>query len=169
MKTNLTIGILMALIVTVLLTACGSDINAVQNGQGSSELPPVAVVTGPEICTGNEAVIRSFPAAGLPESLPNSLEGYELYSYRQEGDWFFTFQVGLNRLPTDAASNAPPPAIEGTGFTFTGLEELQTALDRLPEGEHVTWCGFERPTGAFIADIEARSRQIGLQLTVTPE
>lgn len=58
----LTIGILVALIMSVFLTACDSDINAVQDGQGSSELPPVAVVKAREaLATHLEITVEEIP------------------------------------------------------------------------------------------------------------
>lgn len=48
MKNYLTIGMLVTLILIIFLAACGSDGNAVQEGQSSDELPPVAVVKARE-------------------------------------------------------------------------------------------------------------------------
>lgn len=62
MKTYLKNGILVALILTVFLAACGPDTNAAQDSQGSSEPPPVAVVKAREaLATHLEISIEEVP------------------------------------------------------------------------------------------------------------
>jgi hypothetical protein len=62
MKGHLTAEILVALIMTVFLTACGSNTNEVQDGQGAGELPPVAVVKAREaLATHLELAVEAVP------------------------------------------------------------------------------------------------------------
>lgn len=99
------------------------------------------------------------------EPLPDSLKGYELYSYQENGAWIFTLSVGLNRVRTSDELSAPP-AIEGTGWTLKGVDDLKATLDLVPSGETITWCGFDMPERPVQEDIETYVERLGLQLSI---
>jgi len=62
------------------------------------------------------------------------MKGYELYSWKIRGDWYFALLVGTNRLKTRREVSSPKARVRG-------VEALKRKLDRLAEGEEVTWAG----------------------------
>src|SRR5215217_6231928 len=64
--------------------------------------------------------------------LPHSMKGYELYSWRSTGQWYFSLVVGTNRQKTYQEIVAP-------GVQIKGVAGLKRKLDLLPEGEELSW------------------------------
>ncbi len=68
-------------------------------------------------CTEEEPL----PPLSLPQSLPRSMKGYELYSWKSGTAWRFTLITGTTRLTTlaELASPAsiPPPTWSLTFYT----------------------------------------------------
>jgi hypothetical protein len=138
---------------------------------GSSLVTPAAqrqineIPTGP--CSAREERIRS--SAALPVSLSSlrkSLKGYEMYSYKRDGRWFFTFDVGLNRIRT---AEDVPAAIEGTSYTVQGVDQMKRLLGQMPQGEYLFWCGYETPSSEFIPELRSISEELGLNLSLLNE
>lgn len=69
---------------------------------------------------------------------PHSMKGYELYSWKISGEWYFALLVGTNRIKTRREVSSPRVRIRG-------VDALKRKLDRLAEGEEVTWAGRLRP------------------------
>ena len=69
------------------------------------------------------------------------MKGYELYSWLADGEWHFTLITGTNRLKTGAELTMRGDTVEGdwVKITVDSVEELKTALGRLPPGSVVVW------------------------------
>lgn len=121
----------------------------------------------------------------LPEPLPNSAKGYELYS-RQGGDgaWQYTLVTGTNRQKTaeELTTAEDTPAEDGwVKLTVTGVDALLDLLGRLPAGEDIFWHGAEAaPAGAeagqyrlpgetVVSTVEARCQELDLELIVVAD
>jgi hypothetical protein len=68
----------------------------------------------------------------VPEPGIESMKGYELYSWEQDGEWYFSILVGTNRKKT-------LDEIRATDATLKGMDELQASLESIPSGQSVTW------------------------------
>lgn len=82
----------------------------------------------------------------IPGELPQSLKGYELYSWQVGKDWLFTLVTGTNRSKSFEEITAAGSQVEDDGFikiTVSSVEDLETLLKHLPIGEEVTWSGIE--------------------------
>ena len=96
------------------------------------------------------------PSTAAP--LPRSVKGYELYSWRSSGTWYFTLITGTNRLKTLDEITAPENVEEGdwVKITAAGVPELKAVLARLPTGTQISWVSArhldssERETGPRI-------------------
>ena len=86
----------------------------------------VALVLG-----SGQASLAQSRVAKLP---PHSMKGYELYSWKIRGDWYFALLVGTNRRKTRREVSSPKARVRG-------VEALKRKLDRLAEGEDVIWAG----------------------------
>lgn len=72
--------------------------------------------------------------------LPSSVKGYELYSWAEGDDWYFTLITGTNRTKTLAEVASQSRIIDDNGWvkiTILGLQELEVILDRLPRSEQI--------------------------------
>ena len=95
----------------------------------------------------------AFPASAyatpdwqvLPPSLPDSLKGYELYSWQTGDDWIFTLITGTNRVKSfDEITSIENQLEDGyLKVTVTSIEDLQTLLKRLPAGVDLIWSGID--------------------------
>jgi len=112
-----------------------------QPSKGSPTLPlpqeTVIPITTPEF-------IPTLDMNSLPEIYPVSFKGYELLSWRYEGDWVFTLMTGTNRAKSfqeilNAENQYATDAL--IKITVRGPEELKVVLGRLPRGEQINWGG----------------------------
>jgi hypothetical protein len=73
-------------------------------------------------------------------SVPHSMKGYELYSWEEGNDWYFSVLAGTNRTKTysEVISNVPS---EIHLVTVSGIDNLKLVLARFPENEFITWIG----------------------------
>ena len=65
-------------------------------------------------------------------TLPHSMKGYELYSWKSRGEWYFSLPIGTNRLKTFSEVSSPKIRVRG-------VRALKGRLNRLAGGEEVTW------------------------------
>jgi hypothetical protein len=115
-------------------------------------------------------------------SLPPSMKGYELYSWRagEQGAWAYTLMTGTNRTKTwddiSAAENTITP--EGwVKITVVGEEALRSVLDRLPDGEEVIRWGtqamsspghrVEYPNSDILQQIKDYLQERGIRLSTS--
>ena len=84
---------------------------------------------------------EALPPVSLPQSLPQSMKGYELYSWKSGGAWRFTLITGTNRLKTLGEITSSESLVEGdwVKITVEGVADLESVLGRLPSGTTVSW------------------------------
>lgn len=121
-----------------------------------------------------------------PSSLPHSEKGYELYSWteREGGPWHYTLVTGTNRQKTSEELTTGEDMLTEDGWvklSVTGTAALLQLLERLPAGEQVFWHSavpapagaeggqFRLPGQAAVTAVEARCRELELQLTVVTD
>jgi hypothetical protein len=67
-------------------------------------------------------------------TFPHSMKGWDLYSWPNGSDWYYSILVGTNRLKScDEVMTSEAIVI--------GMDSLKTALDKFPEGENIIWIG----------------------------
>jgi hypothetical protein len=76
------------------------------------------------------ALLLLFGTCG--EAAQHSMKGYELYSWRTNGDWYFSLLMGTNRLKTREEISAPKNRL-------SSVRALKEKLQQLPKGEEVIW------------------------------
>ena len=92
-------------------------------------------------CTKDNKEEKSEPKSYLDTlKIPHEMKGYEMYSWPEGNDWYFSIIVGTNRIKTyeEVISN------NATGLhliTVTGLDSLKLVLAKFPEEEYITWIG----------------------------
>jgi len=69
-----------------------------------------------------------------------SMKGYELYSWKLKGHWYYSLLPGTNRLKSYDEITAP-------GAVTRDAAGLRSALQKLPRGEEVFWMS-DAPAGA---------------------
>ena len=114
-------------------------------------------------------------------SLPSSIKGYELYSWRAGDGWHFTLITGTNRNKKFDEIVSQEIVITENGWIkipVHGVDGLQIVLDSVPESEHISWLdgklvefsndpNFIRfPPKAIIEQVLQYSRQQGLNLQI---
>lgn len=107
-------------------------------------------------------------------TLPMSMKGYELYSWRidKEDLWMFTLVTGTNRVKTWEDISSPDSTMTDEAWvkiTIRGKDALKSVIDRLPAGETLLWQGGNAPSSqehyttypdeALIQEIASYSRQ----------
>jgi len=118
------------------------------------------------------SLIRSVFAAAIALILANpslaqtgeqSFKGWEIYSFRDNGDWRFSLLGGTNRFKFCGEIRSPRGALT--------LEQLERVLRRLAAREYVSWrgpddaafkrdkCGVAYPEPEFVARIRQLARQ----------
>jgi hypothetical protein len=116
------------------------------------------------------------------EKLPASFKGYELYSWEEDSQWHFTLITGTNRNKTMEEITSKQDYISETGWVkihVVGLDAINAALSRLPEGEPVFWfdelymdqnagaaVDVKLPPEKFIIAIDEHAKLCGLDFTV---
>jgi hypothetical protein len=132
----------------ILVRDCPPDPQELVLRDGGDAATPAIGGAG-TACSGAETCVILTPSAGTL-SLPHSMKGYALYSWRVEGDpgWRYTLITGTNRGHTWEEIAAPENTLTDEGWvklTVDGETALKSLLDRLPEGERVIWIGPEAP------------------------
>lgn len=184
----------------LLLTGCQrtatssnwSPINAANSQASQTSVPaelgtetaaPVPAATeapagSPETAS---AEIEPLDLSTLPEKLPASMKGYELYSWQSGADWNFTLITGTNRIKSFDEIIASGSSVSGDGFvkiSVRGLNDLEKILKLLPAGETIVWGGMDLgsqvsagtvyltyPPQEVIDQVNATCSGLGLTLT----
>jgi hypothetical protein len=107
---------------------------------------------------------RPIPAQAQRANAPHSMKGYELYSWRSAGDWYFSLLIGTNRLKTRDEVTAQE-------IRLSGIEALKERLQKLPKGEDVIWSvglvpGMSLPADEVIKEIRVYCDERGIKLQV---
>jgi hypothetical protein len=95
-------------------------------------------------------------------SFPESMKGYELYSWQDNGQWKFSLLVGTNREKT-------MEEIQSAGDVLSGVDELTSALERIPAGQYITWSSKETlslPSQDILKQVEHACKDQGLILNI---
>ena len=130
-------------------------------------------------CTEEEAL----PPVSFPQSLPRSMKGYELYSWKSGSAWRFTLITGTNRLKTVAEITSSENIQEGNWLKITveGVPDLQSVLERLPSGTKVSWRGARHPgvdsstskvalripPGRVVKEIQSHCAELGIRVEIS--
>ena len=67
-----------------------------------------------------------------PTPFPESMKGYELYSWQEGGQWKVSLLVGTNREKT-------LEEIKTADILLSGVDELTSTLKNIPSGQYITW------------------------------
>ena len=127
---------------------------------------------------------RETPApVPLSESLPRSMKGYELYSWRSGQTWHFTLVTGTNRLKSIAEVTSAEQVVrdDWVKVTLEGVPELKDALQRLAPSADVLWTGapdlsrgslivwarLALPPRSIVDDIRSQCTALGIRLDVS--
>ena len=105
-------------------------------------------------------LIEKLSMASVP-ALPRTMKGYELYSWREDGQWRFTMITGTDRNKTLEELVSGEDFISEAGWvkaTFTGTDDIEAALDKLAPGEFVLW----------LSGIREPSSQTGVTMQLPP-
>jgi hypothetical protein len=117
------------------------------------------------------------------KELPHSLKGYELYSWMEDEQWYFTLITGTNRTKTLAEIVSEEDFISETGWVnihVVGVETIKDVLDLLPQNEWVSWCDelhigqineididLQLPVEQIVNEIKEYAVQCGLDFIVS--
>ena len=91
---------------------------------------------------------------------PESMKGYELYSWQEGDQWNFALLVGTNREKT-------LEEIKAEETVLRGVDALTGALEQMPAGQYITWSSRETlsfPPEDIIRQIENVCTEQGLIL-----
>ena len=101
-------------------------------------------------------------ASAPPTPFPESMKGYELYSWQDGDQWNFSLLVGTNREKT-------LEEIKAADATLLGVDALTTALEQMPAGQYITWSSRESltfPPEGIIEQVKQISEDRGLILSL---
>ena len=135
----------------------------------------------PAAATAQPASAYPAPEWGsLPEVFPQSVKGYELYSWQSGPDWLFTLITATNRNKTFEELTAPGNEIQEDGMvkiTVGSEQDLLILLSRLPQKTEVSWSGidlsgeveegtfyFSFPPDDLLDRIQTRADELGILL-----
>ena len=109
------------------------------------------------------------------QSTQPAMKGYELYSWKRDGRWYYSILEGTNRSKSYEEITSDKSSISGTA----GLKEQ---LKKLPKGAEVIWTTgvdpavrktatekspkLELPSGTRVRKIKKYCDQIGIKLTL---
>jgi hypothetical protein len=71
-------------------------------------------------------------AQSASNGFPHSMKGYELYSWKTRGQWYFSLVTGTNRQKTYLEVTSAKARVKG-------IEGLKRKLDLLSRGEEISW------------------------------
>ena len=110
------------------------------------------------------SLLSGCGAASQPTAtpFPESMKGYELYSWQEGGQWKFALLVGTNREKT-------LEEIKSADVVLTGVDELTSTLKNIPSGQYITWSAQETlafPPDEIRSQIALTCKEQGLLLNV---
>ena len=110
------------------------------------------------------SLLSSCAAASAPPPtpFPESMKGYELYSWQDGDQWNFSLLVGTNREKTLEEIKAADTALRG-------VDALTSALEQMPAGQYITWSSRETlsfPPDEVIEQVKQSCEDKGLILSL---
>lgn len=111
------------------------------------------------------SLLSGCGAASKPPStpFPESMKGYELYSWQDGDQWNFSLLVGTNREKTLDEIKAADTALHG-------VDAFTSALEQMPAGQYITWSSRETlsfPPEDIIEQVKQASKEKGLLLSIS--
>ena len=107
-----------------------------------------------------------FSSCGTPQPdatpLPESMKGYELYSWQEGNQWKFSMLVGTNREKT-------LDEIKSIDTILPDVDALISTLEKVPSGQYVTWSSRETlslPPDNIIKQVKQICKDEGLILNI---
>ncbi len=94
--------------------------------------------------------------------MPDSLKGYELYSWQERGQWRFSMLIGTNRLKT-------LDEIKSADTVLPDVDALIVKLKKVPAGQYITWSAGETlafPPDNIVQQVEQACKDQGLILNI---
>jgi formylglycine-generating enzyme required for sulfatase activity len=143
-----------------------------------------AIGGGGVACVGAETCV-ALAWASDTLTLPQSMKGYELYSWlgEKDGIWRYTLATGTNRAKTWEEITTPESVLtedDWVKITVAGEAALKSVLARLPKGEHVMWIGpgdprapsisgdgLRLPSEKVLQELDAYGQQLGIHLDIS--
>ena len=109
-------------------------------------------------------LLTACGAASEPAAtpFPESMKGYELYSWQDGSQWRFSILIGTNREKT-------LEEIKSADVTLSGVEELKSTLEQIPAGQYITWSTRETlsfPPEDILKEVEQTCTDKGLVLNI---
>jgi hypothetical protein len=109
--------------------------------------PSVTTTTAtPTAFPASATVMPSLDLSLFPEKFPDSMKGYELVSWQEDGDWWFTLVTGTNRQKSFEELTSPQSWIIPDEFikvTTSSLTDLKGIIERMPSESELLWGGME--------------------------
>jgi len=90
------------------------------------------------------------------------MKGYELYSWQDGDQWYFSVLIGTNRDKTLDEIRSP-------GSTLKGVDALRGALETIPTRQYVTWSSrstLSFPSDDVIGQVKQICKDRGLLLSI---
>jgi hypothetical protein len=72
--------------------------------------------------------------------VPHEMKGYEIYSWTEGNDWYFSVMTGTNRTKTYEEVISNNTAVLHL-ITVTDIDTLKLVLEKFPENEYITLIG----------------------------
>jgi len=94
--------------------------------------------------------------------LPESMKGYELYSWQEGSQWKFSLLVGTNREKT-------LDEIQSADTVLEGVDALRSALQGLSSGQTITWSAkgpLAFPPEDILKQVEQIGKDQGLEINI---
>jgi hypothetical protein len=110
------------------------------------------------------SLVSGCGAASQPAAtpFPESMKGYELYSWQEGSQWNFSLLVGTNREKTLSE-------IKSADAILPGMDALRSTLEKIPAGQYVTWSLKENlsfPPDDILQQVEQICKDEGLILNI---
>jgi hypothetical protein len=172
------------IIVFVLLA--GLLLSGCNRAASTNTLSPIDQAQTAQAGTALPTTLSSTPApdsdtSALPAQLPESVKGYELYSWQSNSNWYFTLITGTNTTKSFNDIVTEGNTLSDDGFvkiTVRGVDAIKDVLKRVPADSRIIWGGMVLPkdetTGSIylsyppdliVQDIETTCSDLGLKLT----
>lgn len=124
---------------------------------------------------GAVVVILLVASASQGQDQSGTLKGYQLFTWKQSGQWHYSLSPATNREPTYDEITEKPAVVVGTS-------EFESRLKQLPKGTEVFWqsdappgvrrpasggmISFKLPSRKRIERVKSRCAKYGLKLTL---
>lgn len=87
---------------------------------------------------------RDYETPEISE-LPHLMKGYELYSWKENEDWYYTLIAGTNKTKTFEEISSTTNLVDESKIKITtnSVKEIQKVIAKLPKDELIFWLGEE--------------------------